>query len=366
VHVPFCAHHCCYCDFAVAAGKDDQIDRYLSGLAAELSTLGKPEPVQTLFLGGGTPTHLPPAALEKLLAVVTSWLPVRPGGEFSIEANPGKFGPDKLAVLAAFGINRISLGVQSFRPEALRFLERDHEAADVRRAVSSTRRQNCQISLDLIFAIPGQTLADWEADLRTALALEPDHLSIYGLTFEKGTRLWKRQRRGAVQSVPEETERVLYERAMDMLTDAGFEHYEISNFARPARRCRHNQVYWANEAYFGFGMGAARYMRGVRELNTRDLETYVRRTLAGCPATFQRECLAAEERARETIALQLRRADGVLRDPFHAQTGFALDDLAGSGLRRLAMIELVSDFGAGVRLTREGKCVADTVIGELL
>ena len=366
VHVPFCAHHCGYCDFAVAAGRDHLIDRYLDALAAELATLGAPQPVETLFLGGGTPTHLGPAPLERLLAAVTRWLPLRPGGEFSVEGNPGTLDAARVDVLAAFGVNRVSLGAQSFHPEVLRVLERDHRPADVPRAVAAVRRRIAQVSLDLIFGVPGQSPADWEADLHAALALGPDHLSTYGLTYEKGTRLWKQRRRGEIRSLDEEAERAQYELAMDVLAAAGLEHYEISSFARPGRRCRHNQVYWANEAYFGFGMGAARYVGGSRELNTRDLHTYLRRALAGASPTFQRETLGPEERARETAALQLRRAEGVRRVPFRAQTGFALDDLAGPAVARLAALGLLHDDGAGVCLTREGKCVADAVIREVL
>src|SRR5262249_20123050 len=156
----------------------------------------------------------------------------------------------------------------------------------------------------------------WARDLRRALALEPDHLSTYGLTFEKGTRLWKQQQQGQVRALDEETELALYEYTIDALGQARFEHYEISSFSRPGRRCRHNQVYWANEAYFGFGVGAARYVQGCRQLNTRDLHGYLRKVLAGEPPTFQSETLSPEERARETITLQLRRADGIQRQAF--------------------------------------------------
>src|SRR5262249_21685159 len=152
---------------------------------------------------------------------------------------------------------------------------------DVPRAVEQVKQRIPLISLDLIFGVPGQTLADWQADLRAVLRLEPDHLSTYGLTYEKGTRLWKQRQRGEVCPLDEEKELALYAYGIDTLEAAGFEHYEISSLARPGRRCRHNQVYWANEAYFGFGMGAARYIEGRRELNTRDLRTYMKRVLAG-------------------------------------------------------------------------------------
>jgi oxygen-independent coproporphyrinogen-3 oxidase len=362
VHVPFCAHHCGYCDFAVAAGKDHLIGRYLDALAAELATLGEPQPVETLFLGGGTPTHLGPSELERLLASVTHWLPLRPGGEFSVEGNPGTLSADKVDVLAAFGVNRVSLGAQSFQRQALRVLERDHEPDDVPRAVEAVRRHIENLSLDLIFGVPGQTPADWEADLRAALALAPDHLSTYGLTYEKGTRLWKQRWRGEVRPLDEEAERSQYELAMDVLAVAGLEHYEISNFARPGRRCRHNQVYWANEAYFGFGLGAARYVGGTRELNTRDLTGYLRRALRGEPTAFQRETLGPEERARETMAVQLRRTEGVPREPFRFRTGFDLDKLAAPALTRFVEMGYLGDDGARVYLTRAGKCVADAVI----
>jgi oxygen-independent coproporphyrinogen III oxidase len=366
VHVPFCAHHCGYCDFAVSTGQDHLIDRYLDALAAELATLGEPQPVRTLFLGGGTPTHLGPRQLERLLGDVRRWLPPLPGHEFSVEANPGTLDADKVAVLADHGVNRVSLGAQSFQPPLLAALERDHRPEQVPAAVDCVRRRIANVSLDLIFGAPGQTLGQWRADLAAALALGPTHLSTYGLTYEKGTRLWKDRRRGRVAALGEEEELALYCHAMEFLEGEGFEQYEISSFARPGWRCRHNQVYWANEAYFGFGMGAARYVGGRREVNTRSLPGYIRRALAGEPAAFQSEELPPEERARETLGLQLRRAEGVVREPFLRQTGFDLDALAGPALRRHADLGLVADDGASVRLTRRGRCVADALICDLL
>lgn len=366
VHIPFCAHHCGYCDFAVATGQDHQIELYLDAIAAEMATLGQPRTVQTLFLGGGTPTHLSAPQLERLLRSVRSWLQLAPGYEFSVEANPSTLGDDQIAVLADHGVNRVSLGAQSFHPHLLHLLERDHQPADVSRAVERVRRRIQILSLDLIFGVPGQTLTDWEADLEQALALYPDHLATYGLTYETGTRLWKQRHRGVIQPLDEETELALYARGIDQLEAGGFEHYEISNFARPGRRCRHNQIYWANEAYYGFGMGAARYVHGRRELNTRDLTTYLRKTLAGEPATFQAEELDAEERACETMAVQLRRAEGIDRNRFHEQTGFELDALAGDAVARHVGLGLLEDDGVGVRLTRRGKYVADAVIQNLI
>lgn len=366
VHVPFCAHHCGYCDFAVVTGQEHRADLYIEALGAELATLGQPQPVRTLFLGGGTPTHLDCARLERLLAAITRWLPLAPGHEFSVEANPDTLDSAKVAVLADYGVNRVSLGVQSFQPHLLRVLERAHDPAEVPRVTACVKKRIPQVSLDLIFGVPGQTLAEWDHDLCQALALEPDHLSTYGLTFEKGTRLWKQREHGAVHALDEDAELTLYRHALDVLEGAGFEHYEISSHARPGKRCRHNQVYWANEAYFGFGLGAARYVHGCRELNVRNLDDYLRRALTGTPTAFQAETLTAEERARETLALQLRRCEGIRRRSFQEQTGFDVDSLAGPALAQHVAMDFLADDGASVFLTQQGKYVADTVIRNLL
>jgi oxygen-independent coproporphyrinogen III oxidase len=365
VHIPFCAHRCAYCDFAIAVGQDDLRDRYVEALSAEVAALGEPQPVNTLFLGGGTPSHLSARQLERLLDNLLHWLPLRPGHEFSIEANPDSLDADKVALLADRGVNRVSLGAQSFHPHLLHALGRDHEAGEIPRAVERVRSRIDNISLDLIFGVAGQTLAEWQTDLERALELEPAHVATYGLTYEKGTPLWKDQQRGAVRPLDEETELSLYASAIDRLEAAGFEHYELSNFARPGRRCRHNSVYWANWAYFGFGMGAARYVNGRRELNTRDLHSYLKRVLASESPTFQGEELLPEERARETLALGLRRAEGVNRLDFRGQTGFDLDALVGSAVKRHVALGLLHDDGAGVYLTRSGKYVADVVIAGL-
>src|SRR5262249_20698496 len=189
-------------------------------------------------LGGGTPTCLDPNQLHRLLGIVFQWLNLAPGHEFSVEANPGTLTREKVAVLAEKGVNRVSLGAQSFQSQLLRVLERDHKPQDVPPAVEWIKRDIDQISLDLIFGVPGQTAADWEADLQRALLFRPDHVSTYGLTYEKGTRLWKQRQHGEIRPLDEDTELALYTKAIDVLESAGFEHYEISNFALPGRRCR--------------------------------------------------------------------------------------------------------------------------------
>ncbi len=322
--------------------------------------------MRTIFLGGGTPTHLDPRQLERVLGHILRWLPLQSGGEFTVEANPDSLTIEKVAVLADHGVNRVSLGAQSFHPHLLAVLERDHVPSEVARAVERIQTRISQVSLDLIFGVPGQSLTEWRADLDSALALAPHHVSTYGLTYEKGTRLWKQRRHGRLVPLTEESEREQYQLAMDVLASAGFDQYEISNFARPGCRSRHNQVYWANEAYFGAGLGAARYVRFCREMNTRDLDAYLRCAVDGQSVTQQSEELPAEERARETMAVQLRRMDGIERGGFKVQTGFDLDTVAGAALRPLVEQGFLIDDGRRVFLSREGKFVADAVIERLM
>jgi oxygen-independent coproporphyrinogen-3 oxidase len=369
VHVPFCAHKCGYCDFASLAGSDHLADRYLAALEREMAmeTAGSPREVDTVFVGGGTPTRLDAPGLDRLLAAVRRWFPLAPGGEWTVEANPGTLDESKADVLAAGGVNRLSLGAQSFQPALLAALERHHAPEEVARALDLVRPRFPRWSLDLIFGVPGSTPAQWADDLETALALGPSHLSCYGLVYEKGTALWKQWQAGQVRAVDEEAERAMYARTIDRLAAAGLGQYEISNFARPGHECRHNLVYWANDAYFGVGLGAARYVGGVRSVNTRDLSAYLKRVEAGEPATGPTEVLDPEGRARETAVLMLRRtALGLERVDFTRRTGFDLDALTGPALARSVDRGLLDDNGRLVRFTREGLFLADSVLCELL
>ena len=366
IHVPFCAHRCGYCDFALVARRDDLIDAYLQALEIELGTLETPREIDTLFFGGGTPTHLPAAELDRLLKLVRRWFVLAEGYEFSVEANPAGLDDEKIAAMARAGVNRISLGVQSFDPGMLELLERDHREASVVDAVERLRGRFENISFDLIFGVPGQSLELWLETLRQAINLAPQHLSTYGLTFEKGTSFWKRLETGLLNSAPEELERSMYAEAMDRLSAAGFEHYEISNFARPGRRCRHNEAYWRLQPWYGFGPGAARYVDGRREINHRSVTTWIRRVLAGESPIAETDDLSPEDRARETLVIGLRRREGLLRDDFRRQTGYSVDELAGEALPRYVRQGLIEDRGDGLRLTREGLFVADAVIIDFL
>ena len=361
VHIPFCRHRCGYCNFTLVAGRDDLIDSYLAAIERELSFLGQPREVDTLFLGGGTPTHLPPAKLHRLLELVREWFPLAGGYEFSIEATPIDLNTDVSRILVQHGVTRISLGVQSFDGDKLKMLERDHRADDICRAYDHARAVASSVSLDLIFAVPGESLAGWQRDLNAALALHPDHLSTSGLTFEKGTSYFSRLLRGDLQQQEEESERRMYEAAITTLTRHGFEHYEISNFARPGHRCRHNEVYWRGQPYYAAGPGAARYVSGIRETNHRSVATYLKRVHAGESPVAETEQLGTEEAARERLVFQLRMLEGVDVERFESETGCSLETLAGVPLRRYTEMGLLERSATHLKLSRKGLFVSDSL-----
>jgi len=350
------------------AGSDHLADRYLDALERETAaTLGEPGEVDTIFVGGGTPTRLNARQLGRLTAMIRRWLPLAEGGEWTVEANPGTLDAEKADVLAAAGVDRVSLGAQSFQPRLLQALERNHAPEEVGRAVAIVRDRFPRWSLDLIFGVPGSSLDDWRADLDAALALGPAHLSCYGLVYEKGTALWKQLQRGRVDPVAEEDERLMYELVMDRLESVGLSMYEISNYARPGHESRHNLVYWANDAYWGLGLGAAQFADGLRTVNARDLLGYLKRIEAGESVVSLSERLDPEKHARETAMLMLRRTQiGIIRDDFQRRTGFDLDALLGPVVARFTAEGLLEDDGARVRLTREGRFLADRVLCEVV
>jgi oxygen-independent coproporphyrinogen III oxidase len=374
VHVPFCRHRCGYCNFTLVAGRDDLIADYLRAIDIELeSRVGAARQsdsasgtVDTLYFGGGTPTHLSPPQLQRLASMVLQRHPLAPCYEWTVEANPADIDGAMIRVLAELGVTRLSLGGQSFRPEKLRLLERDHQPEDIAQAVELARSAGLQVSLDLIFATPGESLQQWEADLRAAIALGPGHVSTYALTFERGTAFWTRRHGGRLTGVDEELEREMYALAIDTLIAAGFEHYEVSNFAHPGCRSRHNETYWSGAGYFAYGPGAARYIDGVRETNHRSTTTYLKRVLAGLSPAAEREKLSPEARARERLVFGLRRMEGVSRHQFAGTTGYQVDELVGSPLQKFLNLGLLSDDGQQIQLTREGLFVSDALWPDLL
>ena len=366
VHVPFCDHRCGYCNFTLVANRDDLIENYLSALLIELQSLHHPRRVDTLFIGGGTPTYLPPAILQKLLEMVCGWFPLAPDGEFSIEANPGDITNRTGEILARAGITRVSLGAQSFSSAKLRLLERKHLAKDVERAVHVLKKYNIDISIDLIFGAPNETFRTWKNDLSKALDLNPNHLSTYGLTYEKGSLFYGRMLRRNIEPVNDVLELKMYEFAIDHLQDVGFEHYEVSSFSLPGYRCRHNEVYWMLEHYFAIGPGASRFIDGTRSTNHRSTTTYIKRLLAGSSPVAFAEHLSPEESAREAIVFGLRRLEGISLDNFRTSTGFDIPTLLGESLNRILALGLLSIEDDRIKLTRKGLLVSDAIWPEFL
>lgn len=380
IHVPFCRHRCGYCNFPLIAGRDDLIGDFLRAIELELATLVEPREVDTLYFGGGTPTHLSAERVWQLAEAVLQWHPLAMQGdpssgpsqnrrgniEWTVEANPSDVDSTMIQTLAELGVTRVSLGAQSLRSETLRLLERDHQAADVDRAVELARSAGMRVSLDLIFATPGQTLNQWRDDVDAALALKPDHISTYGLTFEQGTPFWNRRHRGELIEADEELQRAMYGLAIDRLTASGFDHYEVSNFARPDCRSRHNETYWFGDGYYAAGPGAARYVDGIRETNHRSVTTYLERVLAGKSPVAEREQLDPEARARELLVFSLRRLEGVHHVQFANRTGYSIEGLIAEPLEKFTALALLADDGERLRLTREGLFVSDAIWPELL
>lgn len=370
VHVPFCRFRCGYCDFTLLANRDHLIPRYLTLLTREFerqfADLAAPHSVDTIFLGGGTPTHLSSDELTQLFELISRYFRLRPGGEYSVEANPDGLCQQKLNALQAAGVNRVSLGVQAFDDQVLKTLERQHAANEAAEAVERVAEVIPNTGVDLIFGVPGQTLTTWQATLRMAHSLPVTHISTYGLTYEQGTPFFRRERHGQLQRSPDELERDMYLTAIDDLNSQGFQHYEISNFARAGFACRHNETYWNADEYFAFGPGAARYVHGTRTTNMRSVVRWMNALDADRECTEDTETLCPEERAREAIMLGLRRIRGIERPAFEARFGFSLDSLAEDVLQRHLSQSLLEMDGPYLRLTRKGLLIADTVISEYL
>ncbi|MFM8702626.1 MAG: radical SAM family heme chaperone HemW, partial [Planctomycetia bacterium] len=357
VHVPFCRHRCGYCDFSLVAGRDDLVGDYLAAIDRELTRLdavaqacsGKSHPspldLDTLYLGGGTPSHLGPTGLARLFEILHARLRPLPGAEVTIEANPGDVTAALAAAAVACGVTRVSLGAQSLDATTLAALDRDHAPDDVRQAVGILLAHGLTVSVDLMTAAPGQTLADVDRDLDAVVALGTQHVSVYCLTWEKGTQFDARRRRGLLEPTDESLERAMLERTIDRLTAAGFEHYEVSNFARPGGRCRHNETYWDCRPWEAFGPGAARFDGRERITNHRSTTTWMRRVLTGEDGTGDREVMTPLDAARERVVLGLRRRDGLDRASFLAASGFALDAVAGGPIRRWTDRGLATDDG---------------------
>jgi len=313
VHFPFCISKCRYCDFNSYPAPAELRERYLSALTCELQRrlpqLSEAS-VSTVFFGGGTPTIYTTDELARVLRVIGSAGNVEPGAEVTCEANPDTVSLQKLKALRGAGFNRLSLGVQSLADDELQVLGRSHNAHVASAAIAAARETFDNLSVDLIYGIPGQGVQSWGRTLYGIIRSKPDHVSAYGLMIEEGTPLHEMVAAGQVQPLDDDTYADLYELAQRTLGFAGYEQYEISNFARPGRRCTHNLTYWRNQPYLGCGAGAASYLGGVRSMNVVDPESYCRAVEANGEVTASQEHLDPAHRAGETVMLCLRTIKG--------------------------------------------------------
>jgi len=318
VHVPFCLRRCPYCDFAVVPTRRPPWRTYLEALATEARLQAEaygwetPVPVGTLYVGGGTPSLLPPAAIVELVVRLRPFVRWNDATEWTLEANPETVDRDRALAWRRLGVNRVSLGVQTFHDGALRRMGRLHGSAGAAAAVRALRHAGvASLNIDLIFALPPAWGQDWDADLDRALALEPDHISLYGLTVEEGTALARWVAAGRVRPADDERYVEQYLRAHERLTAAGYRHYEVSNFARPGHESRHNAIYWSGAPYAALGPGAHAYDPPVRRWNLRDWVAYCRRVFAGRLPLAGAERLPARSRRLERLWLALRTDAGL-------------------------------------------------------
>ncbi|MEZ6131977.1 MAG: radical SAM family heme chaperone HemW [Planctomycetaceae bacterium] len=366
VHVPFCLHRCGYCDFTLVAQHDDLIPAWLASLQSELSRIDRRYEVDTVFVGGGTPTHLSVPQLRRLFDLIETKFQRTHAAEVSIEANPDGLDTDRLNTLRDLGVNRLSLGVQSFDDNVLATLERQHTSSEAIDIVDRASERFENVSLDLIFGVPGQTPKSWQDTLNTAVSLPLNHVSTYGLTFEKGTEFFRRLTHGSLVATPDTTERDMYETAMNTLNAAGLQQYEISNFARPGYECRHNHVYWDAAEYFAFGPGAARYVSGTRSTNARSVVRWINSWANHIPVFQESEHLSPEEKAREAIFLGLRRIQGIDLAAFQTRFGIDARSIEPQHLQNHMTTGLLEIVDGALRLTNEGRFLADTVVGDFV
>jgi len=369
LHIPFCVKKCPYCDFNTYAGLGHWVEEYIASVCTEIARCEeRGRPVATIYFGGGTPTFLSAEGLATILDTVRQTFDVLPDAEISAEANPTSSDVKKFAAMRQAGFNRLSIGVQSFHERLLHLLGRQHSAAEAEEAVHMAREAGfTNVNIDLMFGLPTQTREDWETTLARALALQTEHLSLYALTLEPGTRFERLHRNGNLSLPTEEEEVWMYEKAIQMLTQAGFEHYEISNFARLGYRARHNLVYWHNEEYLGFGPGAVSYLRGRRWMKEKFPPRYIAKVCTGEELTVEEECLEPEAAVGETLMLGLRLLEGISLSQLRARyPQVDLEARFGPVVAQLTRVGLLEQAGDRLRLTHRGLLLANDVFMELL
>ncbi len=365
VHIPFCTQICYYCDFSKVFIKNQPVDSYLEHLLGEYRSYDIHK-LRTLYIGGGTPTALSAPQLETLLDGLTKNLDLSVLEELTIEANPGDLDADKIAVLKNSAVNRVSLGVQTFDDKMLKKIGRSHLEKDIYENIDRLKLAGFDnISIDLIYALPGQTMDQVKDNVAKAVALDIPHMSLYSLILENHTVFMNRMRRGKLPLPKEELEAEMFEYIIEELERSGFEHYEISNFSKPGFESRHNLMYWDNAEYYGIGAGASGYVNGVRYKNHGPIRHYLKAVEEG-NARVTEEHLSQREQMEEEMFLGLRKKSGVSMIRFEEKFGTSFEGLYGQVVRELCHQGLLQVEGQQIRMTKKGLFLGDTVAEQFI
>ena len=360
VHIPFCTQICYYCDFSKVFIKNQPVDSYLEHLIEEYDSYDIKK-LRTLYIGGGTPTALSAPQLAFLLEKLTDKLDLSYLEELTIEANPGDLDQEKIAVLKDSPVNRVSLGVQTFNDRMLKQIGRSHSEKDIYENIANLKKAGFDnISIDLIYALPKQTMEDVKTNVAKAIALDIPHMSLYSLILENHTVFMNRMRRGKLPLPKEDLEAEMFDYIIAELEKAGFEHYEISNFSKPGFESRHNLMYWDNAEYYGIGAGASGYVDGIRYKNHGPIRHYLHAVEAG-NARVQEEVLTLHEKMEEEMFLGLRKKSGVSKKRFEEKFGLSFEDQYGAVVSELTEQGLLVPDKDIVRMTKKGLFLGDTV-----
>ncbi|RFU65767.1 radical SAM family heme chaperone HemW [Peribacillus glennii] len=370
IHIPFCEHICHYCDFNKVFLQGQPVDKYLDMLKKEMKLALEKYPqdqLETIFVGGGTPTSLNEQQLEFLCEAIKETLPFGKHTEFTFEANPGDLSEEKLSILYNAGVNRLSFGVQSFNNELLRRIGRTHLAKDVYETIEKAQNTGfSNISVDLIYGLPGQSMADFADTLEQALQLDLPHYSGYSLIVEPKTVFYNLMQKGKLQLPPQDLEASMYERLMETMEKYGLNQYEISNFAKAGFESRHNLTYWNNEEYFGFGAGAHGYVSGRRVANYGPLKKYMAPLEEGEFPLVEEHHVPVGEQMEEEMFLGLRKTEGVSLDAFQNKFSAEMPQIFGDPLEEQRKLGLIEIDGGFVRLTNRGKLLGNEVFQSFL
>ncbi|MBU0960379.1 MAG: radical SAM family heme chaperone HemW [Proteobacteria bacterium] len=370
IHIPFCAAKCSYCSFNSYAGLEGLQSKYVDSLCAELKKMaseGDIGPLRTIFMGGGTPTLLHGSLLDTVLSSCFALFSVAPDAEISIEANPGTVDREKLDLLRKLGVNRISLGVQSFNDQELARIGRIHSGTEATRAVHMARAAGFNnLSIDLMYGLPGQNPGSWQTSLETGISLGLNHLSLYQLTVEEGTPLERMVREDRLQLPDDDEVAVMDAISAELTAAAGLFQYEISNYAQPEYQCRHNITYWENREYMGVGSGAVSCLNGCRRRNIADPEQYCRLLEAGESVIIEEETLESDASFRESVIMGLRLNKGVSVGQLENRYGLLPEKYYGDLFKQLVADGLLEQRSGYLRLTARGRVFANQVMAELV